>query len=105
LLFSQCVKYTGPNLPSLGITNGMRLKTALAALNVLLLGASPVAKNYIITVTAVQGKATVEYLSKLGVITSITVTNLTSPQTICALLTTPAVVSGSGSLSLTTVTC
>ena len=105
LLFSQCVKYTGPNLPSLGITNGMRLKTAFAALNVLLLGASPVAKNYIITVTAVQGKATVEYLSKLGVITSITVTNLTSPQTICALLTTPAVVSGSASLSLTTVTC
>lgn len=105
LLFSECLKYTGPNLPSLGITNGMRLKTALAALNVLLLGASPISRNHVITVTAVQGKGTVEYLNKLGVITSITVTNLTSPQTICALLSTPAVVSGSASISATTTNC
>jgi len=105
LLYSQCVKYTGPNLPTLGITNGMRLKTALAALNVLLLGANPVAKNHVITVTAVQGKATIEYLNKLGVISSIYVTATTSPQTICALINTPAVVAGSASISVTAVAC
>jgi hypothetical protein len=105
LLYSDCVKYTGPNLPTLGITNGMRLKTAFAALNVLLLGEDPIAKNHVITVTPVQGKATVEYLNKLGVITSITVTHLTSPQTICALISTPAIVSGSASISVTTVIC
>jgi len=105
LSFSECLKYTGPNLPTLGITNGMRLKTALAALNVILLGANPVAKNHIITVTAVQKKATVEYLSKIGVITSITVTDTTSPQTICALNNTPAVVSGSATISVTSVVC
>lgn len=105
LSFSECVKYTGPNLPTLGITNGMRLKTALAALNVLLLGVNPSAKNHTITVTSVQGKGTVEYLSKLGVITSITVTSTTSPQTICALVNTPAVVSGSATITATTTTC
>jgi hypothetical protein len=83
----------------------MRLKTALAALNVVLLGTNPPAKNHVISVTAVQKKATVEYLNKLGVISSITVTDTTSPQTICALVNTPAVVSGTGSISLTTTTC
>jgi hypothetical protein len=54
ILFTDCVKFTGPNLPALGITNGDRLLTVLTKLHKVLNGVItptiPLA-NYVATAT------------------------------------------------------
>lgn len=105
ILNASCVKYTGPNLPTLGITNGMRLKAALVALNFKLLNNAGVSKNHTITVTQQQSKTTVEYINKVGAASVAVVTKDNSPQTICALIGTPVVISGSGTVTVTNTIC
>lgn len=105
LLYSNCVKYVGPNLPTLGITSGMRLKEALVALDFKLLNGTGVANTYTVTVTSIQSKTTVEYISKLGVLSTIIVTKDNSPQSFCGLAGTPQIISGSGTVVNTNVTC
>lgn len=105
IMFSNCVKYSGPNLPTLGITNGMRLKDALGALNFKLLNNTGVSRNHTITVSSVQSKTRVEYLDKFGIVQIKEVTKDNSPQTICALVGTPAVITGSGTVTATTTAC
>jgi hypothetical protein len=64
-LFTDCVKFTGPNLPALGITNGDRLLTVLTKLHKVLNGVItptiPLA-NYVATATT----ATPYVVSYLG---------------------------------------
>lgn len=101
---SSCVKYTGPNLPVLGILNGMRLKTALAKMTYEL--TSPrVFKTYDITVSSVQTTTTVEYINKSGELATKTVKLADSPQSICALEGTPAKTKGTGTITATTTIC
>lgn len=104
LLYSNCVKYSGPNLPTLGITNGMRLKQALAALEFTLLNNTGVGKTHTVTVSPTQSKTTVEYMDKTGDLQVIVVTKDNSPQSFCALEDTPAIISGTGIVTMTT-TC
>jgi hypothetical protein len=65
ILFTDCVKFTGPNLPALGITNGDRLLTVLTKLHKVLNGVItptiPLA-NYVATATT----ATPYVVSYLG---------------------------------------
>lgn len=105
LLYSNCVKYVGPNLPTLGITSGMRLKEALVALDFKLLNGAGVAKTHTVTVTSVQSKTTVEYVDKLGALRTIVVTKDNSPQSFCGLTGTPQIISGSGTVVATTTSC
>lgn len=100
----ECVKYVGPNLPTLGVTNGMFLKDALAALN-FALTSSMVTKTYTITVTGVQTITTVEYINASGAVTKISVGLDQSPQTICAQEDSPVKLSGTGVLSAAITTC
>ena len=97
LSYANCVTYKGPNLPGLQISNTARLKDVLITLN-RVLGGAITAKNYTILVNSTQSATTVEYLSKTGYFTTLTVTSLTSPQVICAWENSPVVVSGTGYL-------
>lgn len=104
LFNAQCINYTGPNFPALGITNGIRFKEALAAMNYALT-ANKVYKNHTITVSSTQSETVVEYQDKFGALQTKIVTYANSPQTICALLGTPVKMKGSGVLTATTVSC
>lgn len=104
ILYGNCVKYVGPNLPVLGITNGMRLKTALIALSKALT-TSVVTKSYTIGVTTSQTKTTVEYVDLNGVLQTAVVSSTQSPVTICARLDSPVIISGTGTVTNTGVNC
>lgn len=93
-----CVKYVGPNLPTLGITNGMRLKQAFAALN-LALTESLITKKYTITVSNTQSTTVVEYINLDGELATASVSSAQSPIVICAQEGSPVKMSGSGVLS------
>jgi hypothetical protein len=96
ILNSNCVKYTGPNLPSLGVSSGERLKDVLIkiykSLNSVVL-----TKTYTILVNSAQSSTTVEYLDANEVLATATVTAGNST-TICAIENTPQLMSGSGFL-------
>jgi len=65
ILFTDCVKFTGPNLPALGITNGDRLLTVLTKLHKVLNGVitpTILLANYVATATT----ATPYVVSYLG---------------------------------------
>lgn len=96
--FTDCVQYTGPNLPSLEVTNNMPLKEVLAKLNKKLT-TSMTAKSYTITVTTSQTTTVVEFINNLGEIVSKSVSSAQSPVTICAQEGSPVKISGSGTLS------
>lgn len=93
---SNCVKYTGPNLPSLGISSGERLKDVLIKIYKSL-NSAVVTKTYTILVTGSQTKTTVEYLDANEVLATVSV-NPDDSTTICAIENTPQVMSGSGFL-------
>ena len=96
ILNSKCTKYTGPNLPSIGVSSGERLKDVLIklykAINTVV-----VTKTYTILVNSAQTKTTIEYLDATETIASISV-NADDSTTICAIENTPSVISGSGFL-------
>lgn len=95
-----CTVYTGPNLPVLGVTNGMRLKAILVLLNKnIALGSSPAAADYTITV-ALGNTATVEYLNGTKDVVSVTVPHADSPVTISAITGSPVLISGIGTIAL-----
>jgi hypothetical protein len=94
----ECVHYTGPNLPSLEVTNEMGLKDILVKINKKLTN-TMVAKTYTITVTTSQSTTVVEYINNLGNLVSKSVSSAQSPQTICAQEGSPVKISGSGTLS------
>lgn len=96
ILGSKCVKYTGPNLPSLGISSGARLKDLIIKLYAAI-NTATTAKTYSILVSGSQSKTTVEYIDINEAFASISV-NADDSTTICALDNTPVVVSGSGFL-------
>lgn len=104
ILYGNCVKYVGPNLPALGITNGMRLKAALIALNTVL-NTTVSTKAYTITVTTSQNKTTVEYIDIDGALQTAVVSSTQSPVTICARINTPVIISGTGTIVNTGVNC
>lgn len=101
---ANCLKYVGPNLPTLGVTNGMRLNVALAAINYYLTPVK-VYKNHTITVTPVQTKTTVQYVDKFGVLQIVIVSPSSNVTTICALEGTVTKMSGSGTIAATTTNC
>ena len=96
ILGSKCVKYTGPNLPSLGVVNGERLKDVIIKLYKAI-NTTVATKTYTIIVNSAQSKTTVEYLDASEVLTSVSV-NADASLTICAIENTPVVISGSGFL-------
>lgn len=96
ILNSKCVKYTGPNLPSLGITSGERLKDVLIKIYKSL-NSAVVTKTYTILVNSLQSSTTVEYLDANEAFATETVTAGNSV-TICAIENTPQLISGSGFL-------
>lgn len=96
--FTDCVKYSGPNLPSLTITNGMTLKEALVVLN-LKLTESLILRKYTITVGSTQSTTVVEYINEDGVLATASVSSAQSPQIICAQEGSPVKMSGTGVLS------
>lgn len=96
ILNSKCVKYTGPNLPSLGITSGERLKDVLIKIYKSL-NSAVVTKTYTILVNSLQSSTTVEYLDANEAFATETVTAGNSV-TICAIENTPQLMSGSGFL-------
>jgi hypothetical protein len=104
IILADCVKYVGPNLPSLSIVNGMRLKTALVALNFKLTG-TMTAKTYTITVSSTQTVTLVEYIAKDGSLQTKSVSKDQSPQTICAQENSPVKISGSGVISAAGAVC
>lgn len=97
---AECSRYNGPNLPTLGINNGMFLKEALIALNKKLAAVST--HVYTIAVSNIQKTTVVEYINNLGALVSITVTSATSPQNITAQIGSPAIQSGTGTVTDTT---
>lgn len=96
ILNGNCVKYTGPNLPSLGVSSGERLKDVLIKLYKAI-NSVVVTKTYTILVNSLQSKTTVEYLDANEVLATISV-NADDSTTICAIENTPQVMSGSGFL-------
>ena len=96
--YADCVQYTGPNLPSLQVTNNMALKDVLVKINAILTTAL-VAKSYTISVSTSQSTTVVEYINNLGDLVSKSVSSAQSPQTICAQEGSPVKVSGTGVLS------
>jgi hypothetical protein len=100
----ECVQYTGPNLPSLEVTNNMGLKEILVKLNKKLT-ATMIAKSYTITVTTAQSTTTVEFINNLGNLVTRTVSSAQSPITICAQEGSPVKISGSGTLSAAGALC
>ena len=102
--YTECIKYEGPNLVSLGITHGMSLKDALAGLNYILTTSFPTA-SYTITVATGQSHTTVEYINDSGEAATVTVTTAQSPVTICAQSGSAVKVSGTGTLSEPGASC
>lgn len=100
----ECHQYTGPNLPSLEVTNEMMLKEVLVKLNKKLTEVM-VAKTYTITVTTSQTTTTVEFINNLGNLVTKTVSSAQSPVTICAQEGSPVKVSGSGTISVAGSLC
>jgi len=96
ILNGKCVKYTGPNLPSLGVTSGERLKDVLIKIYKSL-NSTVLTKTYTILVNSSQSSTTVEYLDANEVLASATVTAGNST-TICAIENTPQLMSGTGFL-------
>lgn len=96
--FTDCVQYTGPNLPAIEVTNNMALKDILVKLNKKLTS-SMVAKTYTITVTGSQTTTVVEFINNLGAHVTKSVTSAQSPVTICAQEGSPVKISGTGTLS------
>jgi hypothetical protein len=96
ILNGNCVKYTGPNLPSLGISSGERLKDVLIKIYKSL-NSTVVTKTYTILVNSLQSKTTVEYLDANEVLASVSV-NADDSTTICAIENTPQLMSGTGFL-------
>jgi hypothetical protein len=96
ILNGNCVKYTGPNLPSLGVSSGERLKDVLIKIYKSL-NSAVVTKTYTILVNSAQSKTTVEYLDANEVLASVSV-NKDDSTTICAIENTPQVMSGTGFL-------
>lgn len=94
----ECVQYTGPNLPSLEVTNNMGLKEILVQVNKKLTSVMT-AKTYTITVLTSQSTTVVEYINNLGNLVSKSVSSVQSPVTICAQEGSPVKVSGSGTIS------
>lgn len=101
---ADCIQYTGPNLPSLEVTNEMALKDVLVKLNKKLT-TSLVAKSYTITVTTAQSTTVVEYINNLGNLVSKSVSSAQSPVTICAQEGSPVKISGLGTLSAPGALC
>lgn len=99
-----CVRYQGPNLPSLGISSGMFLKDALVALNKKLTSAQ-VSRSYTITTTGTQVPTVVEFINLQGALSRVSITAAQSPRTICAQENSPVIISGTGSLSSAGATC
>lgn len=102
--YSDCVQYTGPNLPSLQVTSNMALKDILVKINAKLTSAM-VAKSYTITVSTSQTTTVVEYINNLGNLVSKSVSSAQSPQTICAQEGSPVKISGTGVLSAAGALC
>ena len=96
--FTDCVQYTGPNLPSIEVTNEMALKDILVKLNKKLTS-TLIAKTYTITVSTSQSTTVVEYINNIGNLVTKSVSSTQSPQTICAQEGSPVKISGSGVLS------
>jgi hypothetical protein len=96
ILNGNCVKYTGPNLPSLGVTSGERLKDVLIKLYKSI-NSVVATKTYTILVNSKQTKTTIEYLDANEVLASVSV-NADDSTTICAIENTPQVMSGTGFL-------
>jgi hypothetical protein len=102
--YSDCVQYTGPNLPTINVTDNMSLKDILVKINAKLTTAL-VAKTYTITVSTSQSTTVVEYINNLGNLVSKSVSSAQSPQTICAQEGSPVKVSGTGVLSTAGALC
>ena len=96
IMNGNCVKYTGPNLPSLNISSGERIKDILIKIYKSI-NSVVVTKTYTILVTSAQSSTTVEYLDATETLASVTVT-AGNTQTICAIENTPQLMSGSGFL-------
>ena len=96
ILGSKCVNYTGPNLPTLGITSGARLKDLIIKLYAAI-NTATTAKTYTIIVNSAQTKTTVEYIDANEAFATVSV-NADDSTTICAQENTPVVISGSGFL-------
>ena len=94
--FAKCVKYIGPNLPSLGVSSGERLKDVLIKIYKSL-NSAVVTKTYTVLVNSAQSSTTVEYLDATETLATITVT-AGNTSTICAIENTPQLISGSGNL-------
>lgn len=105
-ILSNCIKYNGPNLPCLHVTNGMLLNDILVNINnVIGECISRTYYNYIITVTELQKSGTVRYVSKTGTINTTIVTILNSPFTICAQAGTPVKIAGDCTITNSNITC
>lgn len=96
ILNGNCVKYTGPNLPTLGVSSGERMKDVIIKLYKAI-NTTVVTKTYTILVNSSQTKTKVEYLDANEVLATATV-NADDSTTICAIENTPQVMSGSGFL-------
>jgi hypothetical protein len=96
ILGSKCVKYTGPNLPSLGVSSGERLKDVLIKLYKAI-NSTVLTKTYTILVNSSQKSTTVEYLDLNEALATVTVT-AGNTTTICAIENTPQLMSGTGFL-------
>lgn len=96
ILGSKCIKYTGPNLPSLGVSSGERLKDVLIKIYKSL-NSVVVTKTYTILVNSSQKSTTVEYLDANETLATSTVT-AGNTTTICAIENTPQLMSGTGFL-------
>ena len=96
ILNANCVKYTGPNLPSIGVSSGERLKSVLIKIYKSI-NSAVATKTYTILVNSSQSSTTVEYLDANEVLATQTVT-AGNTATICAIENTPQVMSGTGFL-------
>ena len=95
---AECEIYTGPNLPTIGVTSGMSVKAALIAM--FLAVAPETTQVWAITVETGQTLTTVEYINGSGALVKISVSSTQSPQSITALAGTPVKLSGTGTLTI-----
>lgn len=96
ILNGKCVKYTGPNLPSLGVSSGERMKDVIIKLYKAI-NTTVATKTYTILVNSAQSSTTVEYLDSTETLATSTVT-AGNTTTICAIENTPQLMSGTGFL-------
>jgi hypothetical protein len=96
ILNGKCIKYTGPNLPSLGVSSGERMKDVIIKLYKAI-NTTVATKTYTILVTGSQTKTTVEYLDANEALATVSV-NPDASTTICAIENTPQLMSGTGFL-------